>query len=161
MEELVGIFESNSEVLSTEILDKGLTSDQVLKIVSNPLIDLGFVVETSKNHSDKIFRPVLFGENGIPIMKYEIDAYNPDWNCGIEVEAGRAIMGNAIYRDIVQSLVMVDLDYLVLAVPNYYKYKSNGKDVISKDYDKTIAVVDALYSHSRIQMPYDLSVIGY
>jgi hypothetical protein len=32
------------------------------------------------------------------------------------VEAGRAWMGNAIYRDLLQALVMVQVDHLILAV---------------------------------------------
>jgi len=30
-------------------------------------------------------------------------------------------MGNAIYRDLIQALVMVQVDHLVLAVSNIYK----------------------------------------
>ena len=44
------------------------------------------------------------------------------WLAGLEIEAGRAWMGNAIYRDLVQALVMVDLDHLILAVPQARLY---------------------------------------
>lgn len=56
-------------------------------------------------------------------------------------------MGNAVYRDLVQVLVMVDLDHLILAVPQLYPYKSGGKDTGSKDYDNTVSVADAIYGH--------------
>jgi hypothetical protein len=56
---------------------------------------------------------------------------------------------------------MVNLDYLILAVPISYKYNSNKNQTISKDYEKTVAIVDAIYSHNRLEMPYDLIVIGY
>jgi hypothetical protein len=79
----------------------------------------------------------------------------------LEIEAGRAWMGNAVYRDLVQALVMVDLEYLVLAVPNRYRYQSSGKPVFSKDYENTVAVADAVYGHTRVRMPYRLAVIGY
>jgi hypothetical protein len=38
------------------------------------------------------------------------------------VEAGRATMGNAIYRDLVQASLIVDAKYLALAVPFEYRY---------------------------------------
>lgn len=70
-------------------------------------------------------------------------------------------MGNAVYRDLIQALVMVELEYLALAVPLSYRYLSGGRSVISKDYENTAAVVDAIYGHSRIRMPYRLLLIGY
>ena len=91
----------------------------------------------------------------------EIDAFHPGWRCGLEVEAGRGWMGNAVYRDLVQALVMVELDLLVLAVANNYRYRSGGRVVVSRDYDNTLAVADSLYGHSRIAMPYRLVVLGY
>ena len=38
---------------------------------------------------------------------------------------------------------------------------SSKREVFSKDYDKTVAVADALYGHMRIRLPYGLIVIGY
>ena len=70
-------------------------------------------------------------------------------------------MGNAVYRDLVQALVMVDMKHLVLAVSQEYRYKAGGRTIISRDYDKTVAVAQAIYAHSRIEMPYSLCVIGY
>jgi hypothetical protein len=70
-------------------------------------------------------------------------------------------MGNAVYRDLIQALVMVHVDHLILAVPNADKYKSGGKTVSSSDYDNTVAVADALYGHTRLRLPYGLTVIGY
>jgi hypothetical protein len=70
-------------------------------------------------------------------------------------------MGNAVYRDLIQAMVMVDLDHLVLAVPMTHKYTGGGRLVLSKDYDNTVSVADALFSHARISMPSSLTVIGY
>jgi len=70
-------------------------------------------------------------------------------------------MGNAVYRDLVQALVMVQVDHLILAVPNSYKYMSGGKPALSTDYANTIAVADALYGHTRMKLPYGLTVLGY
>ena len=70
-------------------------------------------------------------------------------------------MGNAVYRDLIQALVMVDLQHLVLTVPNSYRYKTGGRNVTSNDYDNTVAVADALFGHSRIRIPFSLCVVGY
>ena len=56
---------------------------------------------------------------------------------------------------------MVNVEHLVLAVPNGYRYKSGGRTVTSNDYQNTLAVADALYGHSRMTLPYGLIVIGY
>ena len=158
---LIEAFRTREASIATVGREKGLTSNQVLSTLAADLVALGFVVEQGKAQSDKIKRPVFFGENGSPALQYEIDAFHPEWRCGLEIEAGRAWLGNAIYRDLIQALVMVDLSVLALAVPNGYRRKSLGRTVVSKDYEGTCAVADALYGHSRVQMPYRLVVIGY
>ena len=104
---------------------------------------------------------MFFGENALPELQYEVDAWHPEWRAGLEIEAGRAWMGNAIYRDLIQALVMVEMDYLLLAVPQAYRYKAGGRVTISKDYKNTVSVCQALYGHSRITMPFSLCVVGY
>lgn len=159
--QIVETFRAHEAAICTVSHEKGLVSDAVLGELKPDLMALGFAVEQGKTLADKINRPVFFGENGVPALQYEIDAFHPDWYCGLEVEAGRAWLGNAIYRDLIQALVMVDLQCLVLAVPNAYRRKSLGRTVVSKDYDSTCAVADALFGHSRMRMPYRLIVIGY
>lgn len=159
--EIVEVFERHIERISTVDLDKGLTSDRVLAIIRNDLLNLGFEVEGGKSREQKVQRPVFFGDQGWPTLRYEIDAYHADWRCGLEVEAGRAWMGNAIYRDLVQAMVMVDVDFLALAVPLSYKYKSGGRNASSSDYNNTKSVAEALFGHSRFQLPYELLLIGY
>lgn len=158
---IADVFINHENQIGTQILKKGLTSNEVLTIIRDDLVSLGFQVESSKQKVDKIERPVFFGESGKPTLKYEIDAYHSEWRCGFEVEAGRAWMGNAIYRDLIQGLVMVQVEILVLAVPNGYKYKSGGRDAVSSDYDNTISVAETLYGHTRVRLPYSLVVIGY
>lgn len=121
------------------------------------LIDIGFEVEESKRSTDRIRRPVFFGENAEPSLQYEVDGWHSDWRAGLEVEAGRAWGGNAVYRDLVRALVIVEMEHLILAVPKIYRRKPRA----SKDYENTVAVAQALYGHSRITMPFSLCVIGY
>lgn len=159
--QIVEAFRFHEEAISTLQLSKGLTSDQVLNSVRDSLVLLGFQVESGKQRNEKIDRPVYFGENGEPILRYEIDAYHADWRCGLEIEAGRAWMGNAVYRDLIQALVMVQVEVLAIAVPNAYRYFSSGKTMVSKDYENLVNVAATLYGHTRFQFPYRLLVIGY
>lgn len=159
--EVVGVFARHETAIATEHLAKGLTSGEVLDRLREDLQFLGFEVEQGKRSGQKIKRPVFYGENAQPSLQYEVDGWHPHWQAGLEVEAGRAWMGNAVYRDLIQALVMVNLDHLILAVPNRYRYKSNERDAISTDYANTVAVADAVYGHSRVRMPFSLFVIGY
>jgi hypothetical protein len=142
-------------------LDKGLESDEVLRALCDDLKQLGFQVEESKSAASKLGRPVFYGEGGQPTLRYEIDGYHPEWRCGLEVEAGRAILANAIFRDLFQAMVMVDVDHLCLAVPIMYKHRSGGKAKVGKYYERTVAVADALFGPSRVRIPYGLTVVGY
>jgi hypothetical protein len=137
------VFRTHEHDIATKINDKGLKSDGVLSLIGPDLIDIGFQIEVSKRKADKIERPVFYGENGIPTLRYEIDAYHPDWRCGLEVEAGRGWMGNAVYRDLIQAAAMVGVEYLCLAVSNTYKYQSSGKPATSRDYENTRQLAEA------------------
>lgn len=155
--EIVAAFRSHESEIATESLDDGLKSDEVLEQVRPELESAGFDVEQGKSEDEKIHRPVLFGEDGEPELRYEVDAYHNEWRCGLEVEAGRAWMGNAIYRDLIQGAMMVQVDTLALAVPNAYKYSSGT----NRAFDKTKNVVETLYRTERLDLPYDLILIGY
>ena len=158
---IVSAFRTHLPDISTVSLDKGLTSEEVLAKIRPDLIEIGFDVEGGKARDQKIQRPVFYGEQGQPTLKYEIDAYHAVWQCGLEVEAGRAWMGNAVYRDLVQAMVMVQVDILALAVPLSYKYKSGGRETSSSDFNNTKNVAEALFGHSRFILPYKLLLIGY
>ena len=114
--EVVAVFDQHSGEIGTTQGKKGLTSDQALAVLRSDLVALGFGVESGKRTEDKIRRPVFFGENAQPDLQYEVDAWHPEWRAGLEVEAGRAWMGNAVYRDLVQALVMVEMDHLLLGI---------------------------------------------
>ena len=159
--QVVDVFRGHEHEVSTLQLTKGLNSDQVLAVLRDDLVSLGFEVESGKRKEQKIVRPVFFGENSVPELQYEIHAYHPKWECGLEIEAGRAWMGNAVYRDLIQALVMVHVQYLILAVPIAYKYNTRGHTVVSHDCVNASAVANALYGHSRLKMPYDLLLVGY
>src|SRR5262245_33439777 len=83
---VVAAFRECESAICSEELQKGLTSDAVLQVLRPHLETLGFQVETGKNREQKIERPVFFGENGTPTLRYQIDAYHQAWRCGFEVE---------------------------------------------------------------------------
>jgi hypothetical protein len=60
---------------------------------------------------------MFFGIQGAYLGTYEFDAFELTHGMATEVEAGRATMGNAIYRDLVQASLMLDARFLALAVP--------------------------------------------
>jgi len=88
--DIVDVFRKYESQIGTQVLSKGLTSSEVLSLLRDDLVSLGFQVEGGKQKEEKIERPVFFGENGLPTLKYEVDAYHPKWRCGLEIEAGRA-----------------------------------------------------------------------
>jgi hypothetical protein len=161
VEVVMAVFRQYEKEIATEVNDKGLKSDDVLAVLGPDLTNLGFQVEASKKRVDKLQRPVFFGENGMPTLRYEIDGYHSEWKCGLEVEAGRGWMGNAVYRDLIQAAVMVGVEYLCLAVSNVYRYKTSGRPATSRDYAKTRQLAEAIYGHSRLRLPYNLILIGY
>lgn len=154
---LVSAFRKHEATIGTQNRKTQLQSNDLLHIVKDDLLELGFQVELSKKADGRISRPVFFGENGEATKTYSVDAYHPQFKCGLEIEAGRAIGGNAIYRDLIQSMVMVEVEHLVLAVANVYRY---GK-TRTYDYQATTSIAAALYGHDRIRMPYGLTVLGY
>jgi hypothetical protein len=101
--------------------NRGVSSDTALAAIRPGLTRLGFEVEHGKAAKDKIWRPVLFGENGKPVVAYEVDGFHDDDKIVLEVEAGRGAANNADYRDLVRASLMVDADYLILAMMQEYR----------------------------------------
>lgn len=160
VEDVVDCFRKNESAIST-VQGMSGNSDAVLQLIRTDLEAIGFDVEKSKKRTDKIFRPITFGVNGIPQLKYEIDAYNSVTRVGLEIEAGRGVKGNAIYRDLILGMMMTNVDHLVIAVANEYRYKSNNKQMVSKDFVKCVDICNALSGHTRVQLPYTITIIGY
>lgn len=76
--EVADVFKNHELEIGTLHLDKGLTSDSVLSVLRDDLTALGFNVERGKRRGQKIERPVFFGEDGLPELKYEVDAFHPE-----------------------------------------------------------------------------------
>ncbi|MBC7818634.1 MAG: hypothetical protein IAG10_17230 [Planctomycetaceae bacterium] len=158
VEEIVAVFREAEPGIATLVLDQHRKSDDVLNAVSRGLQILGFDVETGKSANQKISRPVFFGENGQPTLRFEVDAYHKEWRCGLEVEGTRAIRGGALFRDLIQALVMVQVDHLCIAVPNIVEWGQSGR---SKCYREATRTAEAIFGHTRFRFPYGLTIIGY
>jgi hypothetical protein len=146
---------------------KGLQkkSNEILSRLRPKLEALGFTVEKGKRDNQKIHRPVLFGEMGKPGHKYEIDAFREDPGIVLEIEAGRAIKGNAIYRDLIQMSLMVDITFAVIAMPLTYRHKRRKQDTKTigvASYNAGRRLLDAIYASQRLQLPFKgILLIGY
>jgi hypothetical protein len=97
---------------------------------------------------------------GIADVKYEIDAFHPQHGIVVVVEAGRSVMGNAIYRDIVRMSLMIDARCAVIAVPLEYKF--GKKRTLNKAYEITVGAMNAIWSSERLPLPFEgMLLVGY
>jgi hypothetical protein len=161
---LAAIFASKRAKIDSMVTHvKRMESNDVLRAIADDLeTQMHFTVERGKNKLGKLPRPVFFGDEGTFLRTYEIDAFHPELGIALEVEAGRATMGNAIYRDLIQGSLMVDAEFLALAVPVEYRYKSGSRTAREPSYGKTYSVVEAIYGSTRLSLPFrGLLLIGY
>ena len=161
VEELVDVFSNaQGEIDSSKV--QGLESDGVLKVIRPGLQSLGYLVEKGKKKTDRLARPVLFGDQGHPRVNYEIDAALEEVGVLLEVEAGRGWMGNAVYRDLIRTSLIVVARYLALCVMNEYRYKSGGKQTVSRDFQLASDQLDAIYASGRLAFPFEgVLLVGY
>lgn len=131
---------------------KRLESDEVLAALRDPLLAVGWEIETSKAKTSKIVRPVLYGDNGKVRVKQEIDGWHPKEKAILEIESGRAWQGNAIFRDLVRASLIADADYFVLGVRQRYEYGS--RNTIQNDFERTRDIIDSVYSSGRLKLPF-------
>jgi hypothetical protein len=136
----------------------GVTSDVALAVLRPALVAMGFEIEAGKTAAAKIRRPVLFGEGGRPIVAYEVDGFHEERRIVLEVEAGRGAAGNADYRDLVRTSLIVDADYLILGMMLEYV---TGKTTM-RSYERTRDQIDAIYASERLKLPFKgILLIGY
>jgi hypothetical protein len=140
----------------------GLDSDRVLQQLACGLRELGYAVESGKKASERIRRPVLFGSNGHAEVSYEIDAFHDADGIVVEVEAGRGARGNATYRDIIRTSLIVDAQYLALLLPVAYRHVSGGREVTVRAYKECRDLLSALYASQRLHLPFrGVLLVGY
>tara|TARA_A100001015_G_scaffold291337_1_gene365366 strand:- start:143 stop:697 length:555 start_codon:yes stop_codon:yes gene_type:complete len=165
LEDIIGVFEKNFKEIDTikdeEKITKGvkdikdrLQSDDILKIVEKDFLDLNFKIETDKKKSNKIRVPVLFGHQGKTAQAFEVDGWHEENKVVLEIERGRAFANNQFLKDIFEVSVMVNVDYLVLAVSNLYKG--------SNDFEKICVWLETIYATNRIKLSLKgILLVGY
>jgi hypothetical protein len=131
-----------------------MDSDDVVKHLRDLLVADGWQIEAGKTAVQKIHRPVLFGDNGSVRVKQELDGWHPDRRIVLEIESGRAVLGNAIYRDMVRASLVAEAEYLALGVRQLYSYKSSGKVLTQNDFEKTRDALDSVYASGRLVLPF-------
>ena len=149
-----------SEIESRSV--EGLTSDTVLAFLRPGLVELGYEVESGKHRTEKIRRPVLFGDQGVERVAYEVDAVHDELGIVVEVEAGRGARGNATYRDLIRASLIVGAKYLALGVMLEYRHHGKDRSVAVSSYKETKNQLDAIYASGRLRVPFDgVLLFGY
>jgi len=149
---VVKCFEHVADKISSPEHD--LSSDGVLQIIRPSLEKAGYLVETGKNRDQKIKVPVLFGINNTIDKYFDADAVSSDGKIVIEIEAGRALDNYAFLKDIFEASQMYGVEYLVIAVRNYYRH--------TRTFDRIAVFLETLYISNRIRLPlHGILLIGY
>ena len=151
--DIVKVFNDNfDEIDSTK---HQLNSNQVLSNIADGLEKIGFQVEKGKKKEEKIFVPVLFGQNGSVEKYFEADAFFDKKGFVLEVEAGRGLTNNQFLKDLFQACMMHNIDYLGIAVRMIYREKN-------KDYEKIVQFFETLFASNRLKLPLKgILIIGY
>lgn len=159
--DLIGVVRTNRAHIDSSMVT-GLTSDTVLSHIAPGLATLGYVVETGKKSGQKVRRPVLFGEQGRPRVTYEVDVVQDEERIVLEVEAGRGARGNAVYRDLVRTSLIVGVRYLALGVMTEYRHLSGGRQMAVRSYHDAREQLDAIYASGQLRLPFDgVLLFGY
>lgn len=153
------VFEKHYTEISSHAKTKSdaLNSNAVLASLADSLLsDTGFTVELGKQAKSKIAVPVLYGLRGSPTKSYEVDGWNPSLKAVLEVEAGQAVTNFKFLKDLFEACVMDSVDYLILAVQNWY-YSAKRDDFV------TVSTwLDVAYASGRFTLPLrGILLIGY
>ncbi|MEJ5946567.1 hypothetical protein WDZ17_14815 [Pseudokineococcus basanitobsidens] len=123
------------DAVSTAQPDRtGMTSDTVLAHLAADLQRLCYTVEAGKRTVNKSRHSVLFEGDDVPTVSYEVEAAHGDPGIVVEVEVGRGARGNAAYRDITRTSLILDARYLDLLTPRACRYSSAGKVTTGQAY---------------------------
>lgn len=147
-----------AEAAISSAAKNGPRSDVVLRELRPGLEALNYEVEAGKATADLIERPVLFGAQGKATVNYEIDAYQPEQRIVVEIEAGRGVMSNAGYRDLLRSSLIADADYLAMLIP--IAYRSGAQT--TNGYEHYRGFLEALHWSGRVKLPFaGVLLVGY
>ena len=154
--DVVKVFEGVEKGISSPT--NTLNSNDVLAKVRPGLEALGFKVERGKKRDEKLTVPVLFGRNGRVEKYFDADAFHAAEGFVLEVEAGRAVSNNQFLKDLFQASLMVDVNYLAIAVRRVYE----AGNATGKDFETVVTFFETLHASNRIRLPLrGVLIIGY
>jgi hypothetical protein len=135
-----------------------LPSNGVLGHVAPLLRKLDFIVEIGKKRDEKVYVPVLYGNNGRVAKAFEADAHHPGGRFVVEIEAGRATINNQFLKDLFQACMMDEVEYMAIAVRNIYK----AAGTVNPDFDRVVTFFETLYASDRVRLPLKgILIVGY
>jgi hypothetical protein len=149
----INVFVANDKIIDSNN-QTDLKSNDVLAVLRDELVNLGFEVEKGKAADQKIKVAVLYGLNGQTTKTFDADAFHRDEGIVMEVEAGRAVTNYQFLKDLFQACAMQEAKHLVIAVRKVY----SGRN----DFDAVINFMETLYASSRLQLPlHSVTIVGY
>jgi hypothetical protein len=151
--DVIQVFRNNESIVDSH-RQTDLKSNDVLALLREELVGLGFQVETGKAADQKVKVPVLYGLNGSTTKTFDADAFHPGLGVVLEVEAGRAVSNYQFLKDLFQACAMQEASHLVVAVRNDYRG--------GKDFETVLGFMETLYASSRLQLPLEsVTIVGY
>ncbi len=160
LENVIEVFRKHLNLIKSP--DNSLSSNEVLKIMTEDLEVLNYQVENGK--SNRVHVPVLYGRNGTLEKSFNADAYNEELGVVIEVEAGRAVDNNQFLKDLFQACMMDGVTVLIIAVRNYYRIRAKNLQGYKedKDFEDVCLFFETLFASGRLNLPLEgILVIGY
>lgn len=159
VQEFLQVVGSHQSEIDSETHDR-LESDSVVSALRLSLREHGWLIEQGKRSSEKIHRPVLFGDNGAIRVKQEIDGWHSGLGIVLEIESGRGWQGNAVFRDLVRASLIADARFLALGVRSRYSYGANN--TVQNDFERTRDLLDSIYASQRLGLPFEgILVFGW
>lgn len=149
----ISVFTKNESIIDSH-KQSDLKSNDVLAVLRDELVNLGFEVEKGKAADQKIKVAVLYGLNGQTTKTFDADAFHREEGIVMEVEAGRAVSNYQFLKDLFQACAMQEARHLIIAVRNLYLGK--------RDFEAVISFMETLYASSRLQLPlHSVTILGY
>lgn len=96
-------------------------------------------------------------------MNYEVDAAHDEFGIVVEIEAGRGARGNAAYRDVIRTSLILDARFLVLMMPITYRISTGTSRATSVPaYRDARDMLEAIFASRRLALPFEgMLLIGY
>ena len=151
--QVIDVFKRNLLVIDS-LTQSDLQSNDVLAVLRNELIEIGFDIEKGKAADQKIKVAVLYGLNGLTTKTFDADGFHRSEGIVLEVEAGRAVSNYQFLKDLFQACAMQEAKHLMIAVRNDYRG--------GRDFEKVLSFMETLYASARLTLPLEsVTIIGY